>query len=130
MYSKVVTEFVEANIDLVDKEDWEQLLRYTMGPFEILTDNEVLELYCLLKEIGINITRDIIDPILLNILKETFDVYFNNNEQGNVVYFINHYMENTLGLSKAEAVKFIHMNEEDLNIMCDENGTVLKRDIN
>ena len=130
MYSKVVTEFVESNIDLIDKEDWEQLLRYTMGPFEILTDNEVLELYCLLKEIGINITRDIIDPILLNILKEAFDVYFNNNEQGNVVYFINHYMENTLGLSKAEAINFIHMNEEDLNIMCDENGTVLKRDIN
>lgn len=126
MYSEVVTKFVEANIDLIDAEDWEQLLRYTMGPFEILTDNEVLELYCLLKEIGINITRDIIDPILLNILKETFDAYFNNNEQGNVIYFIRHYMENNLGLDIATLRYFIFAHMEELGIAIDQNNILMR----
>lgn len=126
MYSEVVTKFVEAKIDLIDAEDWEQLLRYTMGPFEILTDNEVLELYCLLKEIGINITRDIIDPILLNILKETFDFYFNNNEQGNVIYFIQHYMENNLGLDIATMRHFIFAHMEELGIAIDQNNILMR----
>ena len=126
MYSEVVTEFVETNVDLIDAEDWEQLLRYTMGPFEILTDDEVLELYCLLKEIGINITREIIDPILLNILKETFQVYFDNNEHGNVVYFIRHYMENNLGLDIATMRNFIFAHMEELGIAINENNILMR----
>lgn len=126
MYSEVVTEFVETNVDLIDTEDWEQLLRYTMGPFEILTDDEVLELYCVLKEIGINITREIIDPILLNILKETFEVYFDNNEKGNVFYFLNHYMENNLGLDKATMRHFIFAHMEELNLAITSDNILVR----
>ncbi len=126
MYSEVVTEFVETNVDLIDTEDWEQLLRYTMGPFEILTDDEVLELYCVLKEIGIDITREIIDPILLNILKETFEVYFDNNEKGNVFYFLNHYMENNLGLDKATMRHFIFAHMEELNLAITSDNILVR----
>lgn len=131
MYSQEVQDFIERHIDLIDTEDWDQLLRFTMTPYDedYLTDKEVQELIDCLAEAGILIKGETRLRILFDIIKEALEIYFNNETRGNVVYFINHYMENTLGLSKAEAVKFIHMNEEDLNIMCDENGTVLRRDI-
>lgn len=131
MYSEEVQDFIQRHIDLIDREDWDQLLRLTMGPNELdfLNDKEVQELIDCLADAGILIKGETRLRILFDIIKVALEVYFDNEVKGNVVYFINHYMENTLGLSKAEAVKFIHMNEEDLNIMCDENGTVLKRDI-
>ena len=35
MYSEEVQDFIQRHIDLIDKEDWDQLLRLTMGPNEL-----------------------------------------------------------------------------------------------
>lgn len=129
MYSDNVKAFVERNIALIDRNEIDKLIALTMTYDEdenFLTNDEVIDLYALLKEIGIEVTRKIIDPILLEKSALGLDVFFDNNETANTLWFIRHYFDSTLGISNTNVREFMLAHMEELNIAITRDGYLVR----
>ena len=129
MYSDNVKDFVKRNIALIDRNEIDKLIALTMTYDEdenFLTNDEVIDLYALLKEIGIEVTRKMIDPILLEKLAHGLDVFFDNNETANTLWFIRHYFDSTLGISNTNVREFMLAHMEELNIAITHDGYLVR----
>lgn len=129
-YSENVIAFIERNIIYIDNENWDTLLDLIVTSIDdenYLSDEECLELYQLLKEIGINISRDIIDKVLLNNISLNLEDYFDNNEKGNSIYFIRKYFDTRLGLDLNNFRNLIFDHLDDLGIQLDDKNMIVRK---
>lgn len=128
-YSENVIAFVERNIIYIDNENWDTLLDLivTSDDENYLSNTECLELYQLLKEIGINISRDIIDKVLLNNISLNLEAYFGNNEKGNSNYFVRKYFDTRLGLDFNNFRNLIFDHLDDLGIRLDDKNMIVRK---
>lgn len=120
----LVQTFIEENINLIDKEYWEELFYITLNPDEGLTNNDIRELISILKEAGIEINDEVRKEVFVKSCKEFLDVYMEDEETLPVVIFLRKYCEHTLGYSEDEAAQIIDEHAEAWDIeLLDEYGT-------
>lgn len=127
-YSENVIAFVERNISYIDNENWDTLLDLIVTSIDdenYLSNEECLELYQLLKEIGVNISRSLIDKILLDNIQMNLYDYFDNNEKGNSIYFIRKYFDTSLGLDFNNFRQLLLSHMDDLGIKLDERNNIV-----
>lgn len=120
----LVQTFIEENINLIDREDWEQLFYLTFDPDKGLTNNDIRELLSILTEANILIDEDIRKRTFTGYCEENLQEYMQDEETLPVVIFLRKYCEHTLGYSEDEAAQIIDEHAEAWDIeLLDEHGT-------
>lgn len=120
----LIQTFIEENINLIDREDWEQLFYLTFDPDEGLTNNDIRELLSILTEANILIDEDIRKRTFAGYCEENLQEYMQDEETLPIVIFLRKYCEHTLGYSEDEAAQIINEHAEAWDIeLLDNFGT-------
>lgn len=120
--TKVLKEFIENNIELIENNDWRQLFINAYN--DCLLTSEVQDLHNIL------LTTDVVDSTQLrnDLLYETITENLRSLERLHnrtvnlsmkdkyIVQFLRVYLNNTFGFSEHEAVQFVYENQANFGI--------------
>ncbi len=110
--------FIEDNINLIDKNDWEEFFKNSQDPNEGLTDESFSECLTVLQSIGITFTPIQLKDLFIKVMKWLIEGYFeyHDSESEDIYWFLTHVPNNLFDYRVEYAQNIIENNTEELGI--------------
>ena len=127
---KYIKIFIEKYIQIIDSEQWDELLHYTAEPEVGLGVSACQELLQCLKTAGIQIPEHKRQLYFLAFVQETLNTFFDMptyiHSNKSLEWFLLNFFENYYGYSLEEAAELVRKNSHLLGIYLDGEDEIIR----